>query len=144
MAICSLGCSCAIRLVATGCTISPTRLVSRSIMMSRLLCENSAASTGRRVLSSSTEKSSAFRLGTITPDFGSTTVTRILVTVVDPKSGVMVPNLKAEDFSVLDDKTLRPVEAAEFSHNNLDIMMLLDTSLVGEMVHPVATNLIAQ
>jgi hypothetical protein len=30
---------------------------------------------------------------------------KILVTVVDPKSGVMVPNLKAEDFSVLDDKT---------------------------------------
>ena len=69
---------------------------------------------------------------------------KILVTVVDPKSGVMVPNLKAEDFSVLDDKTPRPVEAAEFSHTNLDIMMLLDTSLVGEMVHPVATNLIAQ
>jgi VWFA-related protein len=70
---------------------------------------------------------------------------KILVTVVDPKSGVMVPNLKAEDFSVLDDKTPRPVEAAEFSHtNHLDIMMLLDTSLVGEMVHPVATNLIAQ
>jgi len=29
---------------------------------------------------------------------------KILVTVVDPKSGVAIPNLKAEDFSVLDDK----------------------------------------
>ncbi|HTT61035.1 MAG TPA: VWA domain-containing protein [Bryobacteraceae bacterium] len=69
---------------------------------------------------------------------------RILVTVVDSKSGAMVPNLKAEDFSVLDDKTPRPVEAVEFTHSNLDIMMLLDTSLVGEMVHPVAANFIAQ
>lgn len=69
---------------------------------------------------------------------------KVLVTVVDPQSGTVVPNLKAEDFSVLDDKTPRPVEAAEFSPATLDIMMLLDTSLVGEMVHPVAANLIAQ
>src|ERR1039457_6808276 len=69
---------------------------------------------------------------------------KILVTVVDPKSGVVVPNLNAEDFSVLDDQTPRPVEAGEFSHATLDIMMLLDTSLVGEMVHPLAANLIAQ
>jgi VWFA-related protein len=69
---------------------------------------------------------------------------RILVTVVDPKSGVIVANLKAQDFTVLDDKTPRPVEAAEFSQATLDIMMLLDTSLVGEMVQPVANNLIAQ
>lgn len=70
--------------------------------------------------------------------------TRILVTVVDPKSGVVVPNLQAGDFSVLDDKVARPVDAAEFSQTTLDIMMLLDTSLVGEMVRPVATNFIAQ
>ena len=72
-----------------------------------------------------------------------TGASKILVTVVDPKTGVVVPNLKAGDFSVLDDKTPRPVEAAEFSQANLDIMMLLDSSLVGEMVHPVAANLIA-
>ena len=70
--------------------------------------------------------------------------TKILVTVVDPKSGVVVPNLKAADFSVMDDKTPRAVEASEFSQVTLDIMMLMDTSLVGEIVHPVATNLIAQ
>ena len=51
---------------------------------------------------------------------------KILVTVVDPKSGVLAPGLKAEDFSVLDDQTPRPVEAAEFSHATLDIMMLLE------------------
>lgn len=55
-----------------------------------------------------------------------------------------MPNLKAEDFSVLDDKTAQPVEGAEFSHTTLDIMMLLDTSLVGEMVRPAAAELIAQ
>ncbi len=69
---------------------------------------------------------------------------RILVTVVDPKSGIVVPNLKAEDFTVLDDKTPRAVETMEFSQNALDIMMLLDSSLVGEMVRPVAANLISQ
>jgi VWFA-related protein len=69
---------------------------------------------------------------------------KLLVTVVDSKSGIVVPNLNAGDFAVLEDKTARQVESAEFSHANLDIMMLLDTSLVGEMVHPVATNLIAQ
>ena len=69
---------------------------------------------------------------------------KILVTAIDPKSGTVVSNLKAEDFSVLEDKTPRPVDAAEFSQTNLDIMMLLDTSLVGEMVRPVAANLIAQ
>jgi VWFA-related protein len=69
---------------------------------------------------------------------------KILVTVVDPKSGIVVPNLKAGDFTVLEDKTPRPVEAAEFSQGTLDIMLLLDTSLMGGMVQPVAGNLIAQ
>jgi VWFA-related protein len=69
---------------------------------------------------------------------------KILVTVVDPKSGVIVPNLSTEDFTVLDDKTPRKVEGSEFSKSTLDIMLLLDTSLVGEMVQPVAANLIAQ
>ncbi len=69
---------------------------------------------------------------------------KILVTVIDPKSGQLVGNLKAEDFSVLDDKTSRQVDAAELSQSTLDIMMLLDSSLVGEMVRPVAANLIAQ
>jgi len=69
---------------------------------------------------------------------------KVLVTVVEPKSGTIVSDLKAEDFTVLDDKTPRQVEAAEFSQVTLDIMMLLDSSLVGEMVRPVAANLIAQ
>src|SRR5260370_41715881 len=69
---------------------------------------------------------------------------KVLVTVVEPKSGTVVSGLKAEDFTVLDDKTPRQAEAAEFSLATLDIMMLLDSSLVGEMVRPVAGNLIGR
>ena len=70
--------------------------------------------------------------------------TRVLVTVVEQKSGRPVTDLKAGDFTVLDDRAPRRVEAAEFSNDPVDVMLLLDTSLVGEMVQPVADTLIAQ
>ncbi len=70
--------------------------------------------------------------------------TKLLVTVVEAKSGVPVPGLKAEDFTVLDDKTPRRVEAAEFSRDTLDIMLLLDTSLAGGLVQPVAEDFVSQ
>ncbi len=70
--------------------------------------------------------------------------TRILVTVVEPKSGRQVTDIKAQEFSVLDDRTARAVEGAEFTRDTLDIMLLLDTSLAGGLVQPVAENLIAQ
>jgi VWFA-related protein len=70
--------------------------------------------------------------------------TRIAVTVVEQKSGNPVRDLKAADFAVLDDKTPRRVEAAEFTKATLDIMLLLDTSLAGPMVQPVVENVIAQ
>jgi len=70
--------------------------------------------------------------------------TRMLVTVVESKSGAPVTGLKAEDFSVLDDKTPRRVEAAEFSRDTLDLMLLLDTSLAGGLVQPMAENFVAQ
>ena len=70
--------------------------------------------------------------------------TRLVVTVVEQKSGRPVTDLKAADFSVLDDKTPRRVEGAEFAHDTLDILLLLDTSLVGGAVQPVAQDLIAQ
>ena len=49
-----------------------------------------------------------------------------------------------QDFTLTDDRTPRAVEAAEFVQDTLDIMLLLDTSLVGGMVQPVAEDLIAQ
>lgn len=70
--------------------------------------------------------------------------TKLLVTVVEQKSGKPVSDLKAEDFKVLDDRTPRRVEAAEFSQGQMDVMLLLDTSLLGEMVQPLADNLILQ
>src|SRR6266850_3538345 len=70
--------------------------------------------------------------------------TKVLVTVVEQKSGRPVTGLKAEDFTVLDDKTPRQVESAEYNNAMLDVVLLLDTSLVGPMVQPVAEDLIAQ
>ena len=70
--------------------------------------------------------------------------TKLLVTVVEPKYGALVTGLKAEDFTVLDDKTPRPVEAAEFARDNLDIMLLLDTSLAGGLVQPMVEKFVAQ
>ncbi|MGA2324825.1 MAG: VWA domain-containing protein [Bryobacteraceae bacterium] len=70
--------------------------------------------------------------------------TKLLVTVVEQKSGRPVTDLKAADFTVLDDRTPRRVEAAEFSAGLMDVMLLLDTSLVGGRVQPLAADLIQQ
>ena len=69
---------------------------------------------------------------------------RLSVTVIDSKSGKPVLGLKAEDFTLFEDKLARKVEAAEFSSEIVDVMFLLDTSLVGETVRPLADDFIAQ
>lgn len=69
---------------------------------------------------------------------------RVSVTVLDAKTGKPVPGLKADDFTLLEDKAQRRVEAVEFSSETIDVMFLLDTGLVGEMVRPLAQDLIAQ
>ncbi|HYM11612.1 MAG TPA: VWA domain-containing protein [Bryobacterales bacterium] len=61
---------------------------------------------------------------------------RLLVEVIDRKTGVAITNLKAADFNVLDDKTPRRVQAAAYGATKLDVMLLVDTSLVGEMARP--------
>jgi len=75
------------------------------------------------------------------PSFCST---KLMVTVTEQKTGRPVEDLKAQDFSVLDDRTARQVESVEVASGLVDIMLLLDTSLVGGMVQPLASNLIAQ
>jgi VWFA-related protein len=70
--------------------------------------------------------------------------TRVLVTVVEQKSGKPVSDLKAGDFTVFDDRSPRRVEAAEFSGGLIDVVLLIDTSLLGPTVQPVAQNLIGQ
>jgi len=70
--------------------------------------------------------------------------TKLLVTVVEKKSGRPVINLQARDFTVLDDNAPRPLDSAEFSSGVMDVMLLLDTSLLGGVVQPVADNLVVQ
>ncbi|MCE5308703.1 MAG: hypothetical protein LLG20_13780, partial [Acidobacteriales bacterium] len=50
--------------------------------------------------------------------------TRLEVSVVDQKTGKVVTGLTAGDFSVLDDRTPRKVEAAEFAVTPIDVMLL--------------------
>ena len=74
----------------------------------------------------------------------SPAATRLVVTVTEQRSGRPVTDLKAADFTVTDDKSPRTVESAEFRSEPIDVMLLLDTSLVGGAVQPVASGLIAQ
>ncbi len=74
----------------------------------------------------------------------SLAATRLLVTVIERKSGKPVVGLKAGDFTVLDDRAPRPVESAEYASGLMDVMLLLDTSLLGPVVQPVAENLVSQ
>jgi len=70
--------------------------------------------------------------------------TKILVTVVEQRSGRPIVDLKAEEFRVLDDRTPRRVTAVEYSSQPIDVMLLVDSSLVGAAVQPVAADLIAK
>jgi hypothetical protein len=65
------------------------------------------------------------------------------VSVFNEKTGEPLTNLTAANFLVLDDKTPLKVERAEYKTSTLDIMMLVDTSLVGEMVRPLGSAFIA-
>jgi VWFA-related protein len=70
--------------------------------------------------------------------------TKLMVTVIEQKSGKPVTGLQAGDFNVFDDKTPLRVESSEAVRGLVDIMLLLDTSLMGGAVQPVAENLISQ
>jgi VWFA-related protein len=74
----------------------------------------------------------------------SSAATRLLVTVVEQKTGKPVTGLAAGDFSVFDGRSQRAVQEAAYSQDLLDIMLLLDTSLMGPMVEPVFDNIVAQ
>lgn len=75
---------------------------------------------------------------------GLLAATKLLVTVVEQKSRKPVAGITAEQFTVFDDKTPRRVESAEAAGRQLDVVLLMDTSLMGGMVQPMADNLIAQ
>ena len=69
---------------------------------------------------------------------------RLNVTVTERKTGQAVTDLKAGDFSLLEDKNRRNIESAQYQTGIVDVLLLLDSSLVGEMVRPVAADLIEQ
>lgn len=73
---------------------------------------------------------------------GAGAATRLLVTVVDQRSGAPLAGLTAADFAVLDDGRARRVESAEPAAGPVDVMLLMDTSLLGAVVQPVAEGLV--
>jgi VWFA-related protein len=64
---------------------------------------------------------------------------KLLVTVFDDKTGEPVKDLTASNFNILDDKTQLVVERAEYKESLLDLMLLVDSSLLGEMVRPLGS-----
>jgi len=70
--------------------------------------------------------------------------TKLQVTVVEKRTGAPVTDLAASDFTVTVDKVTKPVTAAEYASSPIDVMLLLDSSAVGEMVKPVSADLIGQ
>src|SRR2546426_210675 len=69
--------------------------------------------------------------------------TKVQVSVIDRKTGEPITGLKAGNFTVLDDRTPRTVQNVEYTKATLDVMLLFDTSLVGEVVHPLGEAFIA-
>lgn len=70
--------------------------------------------------------------------------TKLLVTVVDRESMVPVTDLKPGELVVKDGKRDRRVEKVEKAEGLLDVVLLVDSSVVGEMVQPAAANIIEQ
>jgi hypothetical protein len=68
---------------------------------------------------------------------------KLLVTVFNEKTGEPLTNLTAANFLVTDDKTPLTVVSAKYQTGTLDIMLLVDTSLVGEMVRPLGGAFVA-
>lgn len=69
---------------------------------------------------------------------------RLLVTVVDRRSGEPVTDLKCEEFRVTVAGAPKTVEQCEFTTGIVDTMLLLDSSLIGNIVSPLAFDLIKQ
>ena len=66
------------------------------------------------------------------------------VTVVDEKTGETKTGLSAESFSIKDGSTPLRVHAVRELRGPVDILMLVDASIVGEAVRPVAEALIEE
>ena len=60
--------------------------------------------------------------------------TKMLVTVFDEKTGESIRDLRPPNFLVVDDKTTLRVARADFVEGLVDAMVLVDSSMVGEVV----------
>jgi hypothetical protein len=75
---------------------------------------------------------------------GAAQTLKLHVTVFDEKTGEPATNLQAANFAVMDGRTPLKVESAAYQAGSLDIMLLVDTSLVGEMVRPLGSAFIGE
>lgn len=69
---------------------------------------------------------------------------RLIVTAVEQKTGRPVTGLTAADFTFTDGKNTREVLEAKAASSEIDVMLLVDSSLAGPDVQPVAFDLIDQ
>jgi VWFA-related protein len=82
-----------------------------------------------------------FALLSLMPGFAAT---KLLVTVVERDSMAPVTDLKPGDLSIVDGSRVRTVEKVEKVSGLMDVVLLVDSSVVGEMVQPAAANIIQQ
>lgn len=69
---------------------------------------------------------------------------KVISTVIELKTGKVIRDLKASDFSILDAGTAIPVVDLEVSKGLTDYILLVDNSLIGGAVRPLASELIEQ
>jgi Mg-chelatase subunit ChlD len=69
---------------------------------------------------------------------------RLLVTAVEQKTGRPIGGLSAADFVFTDGRDARPALEAKAVSGEIDVMLLVDSSLAGHIVQPVAFDLIDQ
>lgn len=74
--------------------------------------------------------------------FPAAAQTELMVTVTDRKTGDPVTDLTAGDFTVTIDKTTRKVLSCEFTRGLVDVVLMVDSSLLGEQIAPLARSLI--
>jgi VWFA-related protein len=70
--------------------------------------------------------------------------TRLMVTVVDERSGEAITNLTAADFAIDDRGSPRRVLEAHYGAKPVDAVLLVDSSQVGPMVQGIAPGLIEE
>jgi VWFA-related protein len=69
---------------------------------------------------------------------------QVVSSVIDKKTAQPVTGLTAQDFRATDDKAERQVQSVQYISEPIDGMLLLDASLMGEAVKPIATVFIDQ